>query len=250
MMIRTTAHSLVTAAPATRPSNAWRARLLTLVVAAAGLAQTQAQTQTPTPSPWPPQPSSTPGPAGSPAAAPAAPAVPSLPGGEATPRPLPTRSVSASTLGGPLAAAPEAALERLHQQLQLSAEQEPLWQRYVRELDAASGMMMRERPVASSPDEGAAQQLGRVAMHLQNRLAAMEAIEKAARELQAALNPEQQKLANQGLLATLPPLLAATPIAGLAGPREDNRGRNDGAMRSRRGGMGGGMGGGIGGMRP
>ncbi|MFM7972865.1 MAG: Spy/CpxP family protein refolding chaperone, partial [Betaproteobacteria bacterium] len=104
----------------------------------------------------------------------------------------------------------------------------------------------RERPVATGPDEGAAQQLGRVAMQLQNRLAAMETIEKAARELHAVLNPEQQKLANQGLLATLPPLLAATPIAGLAGPREDNRGRNDGAMRSRRGGMGGG----IGGMRP
>jgi hypothetical protein len=94
--------------------------------------------------------------------------------------------------------------------------------------------------------------MGRVAMQLQNRLAAMEAIEKAARELQAVLSPEQQKVANLGLLATLPPLLAATPVAGMGGPaREDNRGRGDGSLRQRRGGMGGGMGGGIGGgMRP
>ncbi|MFM8511521.1 MAG: Spy/CpxP family protein refolding chaperone, partial [Betaproteobacteria bacterium] len=234
MMIRTTAHRWGPAADAPRPMSTLRASLLTLVVAAGSL--THAQT------PWPPQPGSTPAPASPAVGVPPTASAPPLPGGEASPRPLPTRSVSASTLGAPQSAASEAALERLHQQLQLSAEQEAFWQRYVRELDAATGMMMRERPVATGPDEGAAQQLGRVAMQLQNRLAAMETIEKAARELHAVLNPEQQKLANQGLLATLPPLLAATPIAGLAGPREDNRGRNDGAMRSRRGGMGGGIG--------
>jgi len=175
-----------------------------------------------------------------------------MPATVGAPGAMPTRSVSASSLGGANPAWAEQALERLHQQLQLRADQEPAWQRYVRELDAATGMMMRERPVAAVADEGAAQQLGRVAMQLQNRLAAIEAIEKAARELQVVLDPDQQKVANLGLLATLPPLLSATPVAVMAGPREDYRGRGDGALRQRRGGLGGGMGGGAmgGGMRP
>lgn len=176
---------------------------------------------------------------------PPAPSAPPLPSAGSAP---PTRSVSASTLGGPNYMGPEQALERLYQQLQLSAEQQPAWQRYVRELDTATGMMMRERPVAPQADESGAQQFGRVALQLQNRLAAMESIERAARELLAVLSPEQQKVANLGLLSTLPPLLAATPIAGLARPMEDTRGRGESALRQRRGGMGGGMGGG--GMRP
>lgn len=165
---------------------------------------------------------------------------PAPPDGERA-APPPPSSVSALNYLG--AAGPyDNTLAQLRDKLVLTAAQQPLWRAYEGKVDAYTGQHYREKPVLPSPDEPAPQQIGRLVNNLQNRLAALEDIEQAARNLFASLTPEQQKTVNQLLLSTVP---SFAPPANAAGPSQDSRrpsGRPGGEMRSR-GGSAGGMGG-------
>lgn len=137
-------------------------------------------------------------------------------------------------------------LVQLRDKLALTPQQQPLWRTYEAKVDAYSGQYARERPVLPSAEETAPQQFARLVQNQQNRLAALEELEQAARTLYAGLTAEQQKTANQLLLTTVP-----TFGGGRSGPAAESRRpageRPRGGMGG--GGMGGGMGGGWGGSR-
>jgi hypothetical protein len=133
-------------------------------------------------------------------------------------------------------------LEQLRDRLALTPEQQPLWRAYEGKVDAYTGLHYREKPATPSQDEAAPRQIGRLVDNLQNRLAALEEVESAAKVLYASLNPDQQKAANEMLLSTVPTF--ASSNSGYSQPREEGKskgGRPDGGTRTRRGGsMGGG----------
>lgn len=165
---------------------------------------------------------------------------PAPPDGE---RAAPPRS-SVSALNYPGAAGLyDNTLAQLRDKLALTAAQQPLWRAYEGKVDAYTGQHYREKPVMPSPTEAAPLQVGRLVQNLQNRLAALEDIEQAAKQLYASLDAEQQKTANQLLLSTVPTF--STP-ARAGGPADSRRsGERSGSERPRGGGPGGGMGGGM-----
>jgi hypothetical protein len=136
----------------------------------------------------------------------------------------------------------DSSLEQVRDRLGLTPEQQPLWLTYASKVDAYNGLYYREKPVLASQEDAAPRQIGRLVDTLQNRLAALEDIERAAKSLYASLSPEQQKTANQMLLSTVPTF--ASSAGGFSQPREEGRskgGRADGGTRPRRsGGLGGG----------
>lgn len=137
----------------------------------------------------------------------------------------------------------DGSLELVRNRLGLTPEQQPLWRAYESAVDAYTGQHYREMPVFASQEEKAPRQIGKLVDVLQNRLAALENVEQAAKDLYASLLPEQQKTANQMLLSTVPTFVSSVSSASPS-PADGGRkgGRSDGAMRSRRGG---GMGGGA-----
>lgn len=168
---------------------------------------------------------------------------PAPPDGERAAAPPPSSVSALNYLGA--AGQYDNTLAQLRDKLVLTVAQQPLWRAYEGKVDAYTGQHYREKPVLPSPDEPAPQQIGRLVQNLQNRLAALEDIEQAARNLFASLSPKQQKTVNQLLLSTVPSFAAP---ANAAGPLPDDRrasGRPGGEMRSRGGGVGG-MGGGMG----
>lgn len=133
-------------------------------------------------------------------------------------------------------------LEQVYDRLALTPEQQPLWRTYVSKVDAYTGLHYREKPAVPSQEEAAPRQIGKLVDNLQNRLAALEEVESAAKSFYASLSPEQQKTANEMLLSTVPTF--APSSSDYKQPREEGKskgGRSDGGMRTRRGG---GMGGG------
>jgi len=157
------------------------------------------------------------------------------PTGERTPPPA---SVSALNYPG-TAGKYNSTLEQLRDKLTLTPEQQALWRAYEGRVDAYTGQHQRERPVMPSPEEAAPLQVGRLVQNLQNRLAALEDIEQAAKQLYASLNAEQQKTANQLLLTTVPTFSAP---ANAGGPADSRRsGERSGREGPRGGGPGGGM---------
>jgi len=163
------------------------------------------------------------------------------PAGERTPPPA---SVSALNYPG-TAGKYNSTLEQLRDKLTLTPEQQALWRAYEGRVDAYTGQHQRERPVMPSPEEAAPLQVGRLVQNLQNRLAALEDIEQAAKQLYASLNAEQQKTANQLLLTTVPTFSAPANGGGPADSRRSSE--RSGREGPRGGGPGGGMGGGVGG---
>jgi hypothetical protein len=136
----------------------------------------------------------------------------------------------------------DSTLEQVRDRLALTPEQLPLWRAYAGKVDAYTGLHYREKPAIASQEEAAPRQIGKLVDTLQNRLAALEEVEAAAKPLYASLNPEQQKTANQMLLSTIPTF--ASSSRGNSQPKEEGKskgGRSDGGNRMRRGG---GMGGG------
>jgi hypothetical protein len=136
----------------------------------------------------------------------------------------------------------DSTLEQVRDRLALTPEQLPLWRAYAGKVDAYTGLHYREKPAVASPEEAAPRQIGKLVDILQNRLAALEDLEGAAKTLYASLTPEQQKTANEMLLSTVPTF--ASSGRGADRPKEDGKskgGRSDGGGRMRRGG---GMGGG------
>lgn len=113
--------------------------------------------------------------------------------------------------GGPVAEAASeqlagpAPLDRLLAALELQPEQQAAWQAYLGRLDAYLKQYYREQPAQAS--DSLPRQLARLVDLQQNRLAALEEIEAAVRELYKVLTPPQRQQADQLLLATLPPSL-------------------------------------------
>lgn len=153
----------------------------------------------------------------------------------------PATSVSALGYGG-AGGSYQDMLMQLRDKLTLTPQQQPLWRAYEAKVDAYSGQHTRERPVLPSAEEAAPQQFARLVQNQQNRLAALEELEQAARTLYAALDAQQQKALNQSLLSTVP-----TFGGGRGGPATESKRASGERPRGGPGGAGGGMGGGMGG---
>ncbi len=135
-------------------------------------------------------------------------------------------------------------MAQLRERLAPSAAQQALWNAFDARVQAYLELVYREKAVSAAQGTSAPRQLAQRVDHARNRLAAMEDVEDAVRGLYASLSPEQQKTADQLLVAALPGLEAAEGDTRMSG--EDRRrrpGKGEGGMRQR-GGMGGaGMGG-------
>ena len=134
----------------------------------------------------------------------------------------------------------DSTLEQLRDRLQLTPEQQGLWHAYEGKVDAYTGLYYREKPVLASEGDSATRQVGRLVDKLQNRLAALEDVEGAAKSLYSGLSPEQQKTANQMLLSTIPTFESTTVTS--TPPMPEGKRKGEGGMRSHRSGSG--MGGG------
>lgn len=93
-------------------------------------------------------------------------------------------------------------LEQLFKQLNLQPQQLPLWQAYVKRVQDFLDLRYREEPALAS--HTAPQQMKRLVLIQQNRLAALESIEDAARALYDKLDSSQRKKADAMLLRTVP----------------------------------------------
>ncbi len=145
---------------------------------------------------------------------------------------------TSANLGG----RPEVTLEQLRDRLVLSPQQAAPWNTFADKVSAYADVFYHEKPVLASQESTAPHQVGRLVDNMQNRLAALEEVESAAKRLFASLGPDQQKTANQLLLATIP----SFSFSGKDAP-ENVRSKStkpDSATHQHRGGGMGGMGGG------
>jgi hypothetical protein len=141
---------------------------------------------------------------------------------------LPPRVPSA---GLPASGQLKLTLPELQDRLAMTAQQLPLWAGFEARVDAYVGLYYLEKPVHPSVDIAATQQLIQWLGQQQNRLAALEDVELAAKALYAGLDPAQQQIANQFLLGTLPgfsPLASSLSVA-----QEPRRKSESGAGRGR-----------------
>jgi hypothetical protein len=95
--------------------------------------------------------------------------------------------------------------------LKLSSEQNPAWQSYE---DKVIGLIS-EQP--QSPGDGAVKQIDRNAELLRGRLAAMQDLAYAAKDLYAILSDDQKAVAERMLGATVPPAYAGPRSASFRG---------------------------------
>lgn len=107
----------------------------------------------------------------------------------------------------------ESGIAKLKEQLVLQDAQIPVWTRYVARIDAYSQMFYQERPVASYAEDSGPRQLGRMVDRVQNRLAALEDIESAAKDLYAVLTLEQKSVADKWMVASVPVLPSGDALA-------------------------------------
>jgi hypothetical protein len=139
----------------------------------------------------------------------------------------------------------EISLDQLRDRLVLKPEQQALWAAYADKVSAYVDVFYREKPVLASQESTAIHQLARLVDNMQNRLAALEDVELAAKNLFASLSPDQTKIANQLLIATIPTFNSNVPSAPEGSKRQVPK--SDNGTRQHRGGpgaVGGGMGGG------
>lgn len=106
-------------------------------------------------------------------------------------------------------------LPELQDRLVIKAQQQALWAGFESRVDAYVGLFYREKPVQPDLDVAATQQLTQWLGQQQNRLAALEEVEVAAKALYASLDPAQQQVANQFLLGTLPGFSPVTSGPGI-----------------------------------
>jgi hypothetical protein len=128
--------------------------------------------------------------------------------------------------------------------LGLSTSQQGLLDVFKSSVDSYSGTYYRQKPVVPSPEDAATHQIGRMVDNLQNRLAALEDIENAVKNLYVSLTPQQQKTANELLILTIPTFSSSSgePVCSTEdGSRKE--GKSDSGKRSRRGGASGPSGG-------
>jgi hypothetical protein len=138
----------------------------------------------------------------------------------------------------------EVTFPQVSDRLGLSDSQQGLWDLFKSSVDAYSGTYYRQKPVVPSPEDAATHQIGRMVDNLQNRLAALEDVESAAKNLYASLTPQQQKIANELLILTIPTFSSssAEPVRSTEDGRR-KEGKSDLGKRSRRGGASGPSGG-------
>ena len=103
----------------------------------------------------------------------------------------------------------EVTAHEFHEDLKLTPEQEPLWDTYLGKVRALGNDLARERTQQLAGGNSArtvTQQIDRIVDVARNRLAALEDIAQAAKDLYAKLTPEQQPAANPRLanLMTMP----------------------------------------------
>lgn len=122
-------------------------------------------------------------------------------------------------------------LPELQDRLVIKAQQQALWAGFETQVEAYVGLYYREKPVQPTLDVVATQQLSQWLGQQQNRLAALEDVEVAAKTLYASLDLAQQQVANQFLLGTLPGFSPVTSCPGLT--QEPRRKPGSGAGRGR-----------------
>jgi len=103
----------------------------------------------------------------------------------------------------------EVTVQELHEDLKLTAEQEPLWQAYVDKVRALGNDLARERGRRPAQAD-VQQQIDRIVDAARNRLTALEDIAQAAKTLYAKLTPEQQPAADPRLANLMAMPLAAS----------------------------------------
>ena len=135
----------------------------------------------------------------------------------------------------------ELSLTEVFDRLGLNPQQRDLWDVFNNKVDAYTGVYYRQKPTTPSPEDPAPHQIGRMVDNLQNRLAALEDVEAAAKGLYASLTLQQQKTANEMLILAIPAFTAAGSESGRSSAESRRKeGNPDAGKRSRRGGAGGG----------
>lgn len=129
----------------------------------------------------------------------------------------------------------EVTFPQVSDRLGLSASQQSLWDVFKNSVNAYSGTYYRQRPILPSPEDAATHQIGRMVDNLQNRLAALEDVETAAKNLYASLTPQQQKTANELLVLTIPTFSSSNGES-VHSTEVGRPGKTDSGKRSRRGG--------------
>jgi DNA-binding ferritin-like protein (Dps family) len=118
--------------------------------------------------------------------------------------------------------------------LKLQASQDAAWTRYSEAIDVYNKTYYEEKPIAAYATDAGPRQVGRLVDILQNRLAALDEIESAAKNLYEVLNADQKKVADQLMVASVP-VFASVGGAMCPDPSE-KKAKSDkpaGAQRSR-----------------
>jgi hypothetical protein len=140
-------------------------------------------------------------------------------------------------------AAPQTSFSQVHDRLKLTDSQQALWSAYMTRIDDYNKVYYQERPPSPLTGEAAPRQIGRLFDNMQNRLAAMDEIERTAKALYAVLDAGQRQTADQLLLSTIPVFAStanfACPVPSQGKPKNE---RPDGPPHKRPGGGMGGMG--------
>jgi len=109
----------------------------------------------------------------------------------------------------------EVTLQEFHEDLKLSAEQEPAWEAYVGRIRALVKDIARERAQREKTQANVLARIDRIVDMARDRLTAVEDIALAAKSLYARLTPEQQQLADPRLANLIAlPLAINAPGAG------------------------------------
>ena len=98
----------------------------------------------------------------------------------------------------------DGSLAQLRRRLQLTDAQQAAWTRYADSVDAYGKKFFEENPLSAYAAEAAPRQVELLAQRLQDRLAAMREIARRAQGLYTLLSAQQQKTADQHLMASIP----------------------------------------------
>ena len=138
-----------------------------------------------------------------------------------------------SALSPPASRHFDGSLAQVHDKLQLTDTQAPLWADYVARLDEYSRVFYGELPAAAYRDDAAPRQIGRLTDKMQVRLAVRDEIEGAAKALYAVLSPEQKKTADQLLITTIPVFASSSDVSCPA-PVKSKSDRSDSSQHQHR----------------
>lgn len=145
------------------------------------------------------------------------------------------RTVSAS--GPSIVDQIQSLLQEVADDLKLTPRQLVLWERYQEKVGALMADQMR-LDFSSARRLTALQQIDARVATVRNRLAAMEDVAEAARTLYDALDPEQKKIADLRLAATVPPLYSGLVSTGNTNAERGRPGAGSGGAPQRREGRG------------